>query len=363
MADPSPTPSPTPTPAVGSVLYVGGYTGTEAQRVGVEGYRIGASEGPQLEVGELPAVALHSPSYLVRHPQQPVLFAVGEGERTTVSALAVGEDGVLELLNTVLSDGVGGCHLTVDETGRFVVVADYRSGSVSSFAIAADGRLSEQIDHHRFHGRGADPERQDAPHAHQVVPHAGRLLVPDLGSDVVHQLHLDPEGHLGLADDPIRLPAGSGPRHLVVTEDHLVVACELSARLWLARREGETWMQADEVGSSAEPAGPDAPCAPSALRLEDGLVYVANRGPDTVAVFALDAEHHRLRPVTELRTGGAGPRDLILSPTHLWVANQLSDSVVAHRRPRPTDQPANAGYVLDFEIPTAAPSALLLHES
>ncbi|SDE48865.1 lactonase family protein [Auraticoccus monumenti] len=347
----------TPSLPVGSTLYVGGYSGEEAQRVGVEAYRLDAAEGTQVAVTELPAVPLHSPSYLVRHPDRPLLYAVSESDPTTVSALEITDDGELELLNTVVAEGSGGCHVALDETGRFVLVAHYGSGGVSTFAIAADGRLSEQLDSHAFSGSGADPERQDAAHAHQVVAHHGRLLVCDLGTDQVHQLRLDPEGHLSVAADPVVLPAGSGPRHLVVTDHHLVVACELSGRLWLARREGDQWVEADHVPATSADTS-EAPCAPSALRLDGGQVVVGNRGPDTFAVFDLDTEEHRLVPVAEARTGGAVPRDLILSPTHLWVANQDSDTVVAHRRPAE----GSTEWVLDFEIPTAKPTALVLTE-
>ncbi|MVA77174.1 beta-propeller fold lactonase family protein [Auraticoccus sp. F435] len=344
---------------LGGVLYVGGYTTREgAQRLGVEAYRLDSAGPDGVGVSELPAVALHSPTYLVRHPSHPVLYAVGETEPTTVSALRIGADQTLELLNTVVADGSGGCHLAVDETGQYLVVAHYGSGGVSSFAITSDGRLSEQVDHWTFHGSGPDADRQDAPHAHQVVPHAGRLLVADLGTDRVHQLHLDPEGHLGLADDPVVLPAGSGPRHLVVTGDHLAVACELSCQLWLARRRGGEWVQVDLVPSTSAEVDEDSPCYPSALRLDGTRLVVGNRGPDTFAVFELDPEHDRLVPVAEVGTGGSWPRDLLLTASHLWVANERGDAVVAHRRPTDPD----GSWVLDFEIPTAAPSTLLLAE-
>jgi 6-phosphogluconolactonase len=340
---------------VGSVVYVGGHTGEDVQRRGVEAYRLDTDEGDRLALTELAPVPLASPSYLVEHPTQPLLYAVGETSPTTVSALRVGDDGSLELLNTVVASGEGGCHLAVDETGRFVLVAHYVSGSVSTFGIAADGRLSDELDHHAFSGSGPVQDRQEGPHAHQVVPHEGRVLVCDLGTDHVHQLRLDPEGHLGLAADPVVLPAGSGPRHLVVSGDQLVVACELSGRLWLARREDRLWQ---EVGSWPASSA-DADNAPSALRLDGDLVLVANRGPDTVAVFGLDASAGTLTEVAELSTGGAWPRDLWVGPSHLWVANQHSDTVVAFRRPAAGDD----AWVLDFEIPTAGPAGVLVRES
>ncbi|WP_114561079.1 lactonase family protein [Desertihabitans aurantiacus] len=355
MADDDPATSGDSSILVGSAVYVGGYTGEDVQRRGVEAYRFDTDQADRLALTELAPVPASSPSFLVAHPDRPLLYAVGETSPTTVSALRIAEDGSLELLNTVVSAGAGGCHLAVDETGQYVLVAHYTSGSVSTFGIAADGRLSEELDHHVFSGSGPDADRQDGPHAHQVVPHEGRVLVCDLGTDQVHQLRLDVEGHLRLAADPVALPAGSGPRHLVVSGEHLVVACELTARLWLARREDHLWQ---EVGSWPTTSATGGECFPSALRLHEGQLLVGNRGPDTVAVFDLDTEHGRLVEVAELSTGGRWPRDLWCSASHLWVANQNSDTVVAFRRPRDGE----SGYVLDFEIPTAAPAAVLVRD-
>ena len=166
------------------------------------------------------------------------------------------------------SGGEVGAHLALSPDGRHLVVAHYGSGSVSSFAVDDRGRLSERLDLMTFDGSGPVPERQDGSRAHQVVFAGGELLVADLGTDRVHRLVLGADGRFRTGAEPIVLPAGSGPRHLVLIEDYLVVACELSAELWLGRRSDDGWTEVQRVPASTVEI--DKPIYPSALRA-DGI--------------------------------------------------------------------------------------------
>ena len=97
----------------------------------------------------------------------------------------------------------------------------------------------------------------------------------------------DADGRFRTGAEPIVLPAGSGPRHLVLIEDFLVVACELSAELWLGRRsDDDGWTEVQRVAASTVEV--DEPIFPSALRADGDQVFVANRGAGTIAVFELD---------------------------------------------------------------------------
>jgi len=82
--------------------------------------------------------------------------------------------------------------------------------------------------------------------------------------------------------------------------------------------------------------------APSELTLgpDARFCYVANRGPDTVAVFSLAGSEPEL--VDEVSCEGRHPRHMAVVREHLYVANQESGSVVSftldreHGTPRPT---------------------------
>lgn len=341
------------TPLPGQVV-IGGYTpdGVE-DAVGLTSWRP-RPDGAGLEV--VARLALADPTYLVAHPDEPWLFVAGETDPGRVSSVRLGADGDLELLSTVETGGSGSCHVALAADGRHVLVADYGSGTVCSVPVGADGRLGERSGSWRLEGSGPDPERQEAPHAHQVVVDGAEVLVADLGTDRVHRLALADDGSLEEAGPAVRLPAGSGPRHLVVVADHLVVATELSGELWLGRRASDGgWTELDRVPCTASTA--DGELYPSALRADGDTVLVANRGPGTVASFALDREAGTLRLIDERAGGGRWPRDLVVTDSLLWVANQTDDVVTLLARD------AGPGGEPVLSLRTPAPACVLLAPS
>ena len=301
---------------------------------------------------EQPTLAMSSPSHLVGHPARPWAFAVSEGTPSTLASLEIDWEGKLQVLSSVATGGDGACHVALSHDGRFVLVAHYISGSIASFAIGEDGRLSEKIDLLQFDGSGPNSERQESAHAHQVVVNGEELLIPDLGSDVIHRVRLDPdEGTLSHDADPVRLPAGSGPRHLVLVDDFVVVACELSGELWFARRAGDDWEHLRTVATSA--SGADL-VQPSGIVAFDNRVFVANRGADTIAVFDVETARGWLSRVTEFDCGGAWPRDMTLRSGLLWVSNERSNQIAVFSiSPLPPSAPV-------YEIASPSPACVLL---
>ena len=103
------------------------------------------------------------------------LYAVNEtetyeGQPTgAVSAFAIDSaSGKLSLLNQVSSRDGGPAHITLDQTGKYALVANYTRGSVAVFPVRRDGRLGEASAFVQHHGSGMDKERQEQPHAHAV---------------------------------------------------------------------------------------------------------------------------------------------------------------------------------------------------
>jgi 6-phosphogluconolactonase len=312
-------------------VVVGGYTAESGGTApGISSYRVFADTEGALQAVEGQTVQLVSPSYLVRHPDKPLLFAVSEGSPGRVTSVQLGTNQAggpvaFTVLGSVAAGGDEGCHLAISPGGNQLVVANYGSGSISSYAIRDDGRLSECLDVLRFAGSGPDPDRQAAPHAHQVVWDADEILVADLGSDRIHRVLLNADGSFETAAEPIVLPAGSGPRHLVLLDQHLLVACELSAEVWLAKRTDHGWQHLQSLAASSTTAPVDL--FPSAIVADGTRVFVANRGSGTVAAFDLDPVFDRLTQVAEFPCGGSWPRDLTLVGSQLWVANQTDDLI------------------------------------
>lgn len=265
-------------------------------------------------------MALDNPSWLVTEPGG--VLAIGENQPSTVTLVASD----LTAGPSVELSGEHACHAAL--YGDFLVVANYGSGSVSVVELDAAGAPVAETDHLVFSGSGPDADRQDAPHAHQIVVDGDSLLVCDLGTDRIHRLRLDAEGRLTTASDPIELPAGFGPRHLVRSGEAIVVLGELTPELWLGRFQGGSVTELARVPATSE----SGECFGSGLRLDaDGLLWSANRGPDTIAVHRLDGD--QLVRVTEFAAGGRWPRDLALIGDQLLVANQYSDDVTVFDRP------------------------------
>ena len=135
---------------------------------------------------------MDGPGFLAKHPNKPVLYAVGGLNNVqVVAAFAIegsAEKPILRSLNSVpIGDG-GAAHVSLDKTGKTLFTAQYGGGSVAVFSVQPDGMLRERtqlIDHQG--GAKVVPDRQDASHAHWtgVSPDNRFVFVPDLGLDRV----------------------------------------------------------------------------------------------------------------------------------------------------------------------------------
>ena len=174
-------------------LYVGTYTTGESE--GIYVYRVNPITGA-LELAST-TEAGENPSFLAIHPQQRYLYAVNEfsefgGKPSgSVSSFAIDQtSGALTFLNRESSVGTGPCHLTVDNTGKFVLVANYGGGSVCVLPIQDGTGLGEATDFVQHSGSSANPQRQEAPHAHSIItdPTNCYAFAPDLGTGQNHDL-------------------------------------------------------------------------------------------------------------------------------------------------------------------------------
>jgi 6-phosphogluconolactonase len=285
-----------------------------------------------------------NPSFIVLSRDGRRLYAVNEAvsfeERPGGGVSAFSRHpgtGELALLNTKPSGGLEPAHLELDPSGRFVLVANYRSGSVAVFAVEDDGRLGAMTGHVQHEGTSLHPRRQSAPHPHMVIfdPRTGELLVPDLGRDAVLVYALTQSGEL-VAQAGRRLPVvrGAGPRHLAFhpAGDCLFVVNELDNTLVALRRDEDGFVPTGRV--STLPKGFSAHSQAAAIRVSPSgrWALVSNRGgeSDSVAVVSFDEADGSLELVHMHPTSGREPRDLIFTAdgSRVVVANQGTDSLV-----------------------------------
>jgi len=133
------------------LFYVGTYTeddGKATKSKGIYAYRYDAATGDVTPLGV--AAESTNPSFVAAAPGGRFLYAVNEVSNYKgpnsggVSAFSIDPNtGKLTFLNEVPSRGAGPCYITVDRTGKYVLVANYDGGSVAAFPIKQDGSLGE----------------------------------------------------------------------------------------------------------------------------------------------------------------------------------------------------------------------------
>ncbi|SEG84575.1 6-phosphogluconolactonase, cycloisomerase 2 family [Nonomuraea solani] len=268
-----------------------------------------------------------SPSFLAAHPTLPVLYAVGELERGWLTAFEAGPEP--RPLDERPSEGDSPCHVAVAPGGDLLAAANYGDGTAVVHHLDERGAFTGEPIVLRHEGSGPDPDRQRGPHAHQAVFHDGVLHVSDLGTDEIRRYDLD-----GTPLKPIPLQPGSGPRHFAFSGSRLYVAGELDGTVTLIDGERRTIVPASRS---------QGPNAPSHLQLDGDLVYVANRGPDSITVLrAAD-----LSPVAEVSSGGHWPRHFAIDGDRMYVANQHSGTVTLFTLRDGVPEPAGEEYEVE----------------
>jgi 6-phosphogluconolactonase len=348
-------------------LYVGTYTdqpGPSGERS--EGiYRatlLPASGALRIEGS---AAAMDNPTFLT--PAGGRLYAIGEaGGGGKVAAFAVDPaTGELRLINEQPAGGDGTCYVSTDASGRVALVANYVGGSVAALPIGEGGAVGPAtvVAQHAMPGEGAGPvaDRQDAPHAHCIIPDRNNrfAFAADLGADRIYQYALDPQaGRIG--EQPVMVYdvfPGSGPRHLAFHPSGrwLYVTGELSSTLIVYAYEQNDGLLREPKEMSLLPAGWQGENTASEVAVSpDGqFVYAGNRGHDSITVFRVNDDSGTVTLAQHCPTGGSFPRHFAIDPGGDWLvaANQKSGTLTSFRIDKASGVPEWTGQSAEVPAP------------
>jgi len=365
------------------LVYIGTYTlpvlfGTGAVLMGKgEGiyvYRMDQASGV-LELSSK-ITGLANPSYLTFDPKQRFLYAVNElktfeGKPTgTISAFSLdSETGELKFLNKKPTRGTDPCHVTVDKTGRYVLVANFISGSVCVLPIQGDGSLGDATDFIQHHGSSANPKRQEGPHAHAVIlDEANRYaFVPDLGIDKIMIYRFDSNhGKLEPNDEPwVQVKAGAGPRHLDFHPEgryaYLINELDSTMVAFAYDKKHGTLKEIQTVPTLPKDFAGANTCADVHVAPSGKFVYGSNRGHDSIVIYKIDQRTGKLTYVGHESTQGKTPRNFAIDATgrFLLAANQDSDTIVTFRIDQQTGRLLSTGYVTKVPTPVCVKTIFL----
>ncbi|MFI9758804.1 lactonase family protein [Streptomyces sp. NPDC051963] len=308
-------------------LYLGTYTSVDGGGKGIGLATYDAATGSITGAGTIENVG--DPSYLALHPDGGTLYAVNERADGAVTAVRLSDRKILGSRST---GGGAPCHLSVHPGGRWLLSANYASGSMAVHPIDDSGALGERTDL-VTHTSPAPGPGQDGPHAHQFVtsPDGGHVLAVDLGTDTVYTYRLDDSAGTLAEVSQAHTRPGAGPRHLTFHPggryaylanevDNTVAVCAYdtaSGRLTIG-----------EPQSTGTGEGTSYP-AQIVVTPNGSYAYLANRGHNSLTRYAVEADGARLRLLDTVPVSGDFPRQIALSPdgTLLFAANQKSSTV------------------------------------
>jgi 6-phosphogluconolactonase len=323
-----------PAPAM---VYVSGYSAQIAR------FRLDRVTGTLTSLGTTPVSG--SPSFLAFDPARRHLYALDETANGLVRAFTIDpQSGALSALGAAVSSGGNGpAHLSVDPQGKWLLVANYGDGKVTTIALNSDGSLGVQSDN-----------KLAGDNAHQILADESdtHVFVPCKGSDYIAQYLFDASNGKLTPNGPATVAgsaAGSGPRHLALRPGFAWLIEENSSTMTAYTRDASgrlTFLQS----LSTVPAGTMGNTGAEVV-LSGSHLYGSNRGQDTIVQFNLGSDG-RMTQVGFTKTGGQKPRSFAIDPSGRWllVANQDSNEV------RVMSLDASTGVPTLTTVQVAAPS-------
>lgn len=297
---------------------VGSFTGARGRGAGLTHVRLSSDGRHRATTVRLPR-PLRSPSFLTVVPRDEgvdVYAIEADADAVTAIRWRIGDAEAVEVGS--LATGSSPCHVAVDAATGLGVATAYGDGRVTPFVREPDGtiRPAEARDDPR---RGAPGSR-----AHCAVIEADVVLTTDLARDVVDVWRRLPDGAIAWTSK-VRLPAGTGPRHLVRTGPaRYRLVGEHSGDVVTLRRAGE-----ELVVESVTPTSPGALAGSAAseiaLHPDGALLVVGLRAAGRLAVLRIEGARTRL--VGDVDSRGDWPRHLLLERSRLLVAHERSHGV------------------------------------
>lgn len=312
-------------------------------------------------------VKMKSPSWLVKSADGRFIYATNEEKAGSVTALAVADDGSVNVINAINSHGEQPTHATLSPDGKYLIVANYSAdkggAGIAVLPVLENGALDEPLQHFPFEqGSGVVAERQESGHAHSVTfsPDGRFLYAADLGGDKLFAYRYDAHSRSPLQADPERnvtFAPGAGPRHMAFSRDgkFAYVIAEMSATLHTWQINDGYFKEVAKTEISPENASAEQRSGGAILLSPQGkFLIVSNRGAHNhLLVFKLNAKGVPEQP-EHYPAGGIEPRALSFDTTgrYLYVTNVFSNGISLFAFDRETGRLTAKGEAAEVATPT-----------
>jgi 6-phosphogluconolactonase len=324
----------------GMFAFVGGYTtpDRDGRGNGINVYRIDGGSGEWTHLQTIGG--LENPSLFTLNRTGTRLWSV-HGGRNSISAFAIERaTGHLTLLNQMDCGGTNPVDTALDATERYLIVANYGTGSVAVMPIADDGRAMPISQSFTLEGTlGPDPVHQTQSHPHAAIfdPSGRFVVIPDKGFDRTFFFRFDNGRIEPTVQGSLAAKTGAAPRHTIFhpTLPILYVNNELDSTVTVFHWNSDSGHATKSQVVTTIPGGHDGrnTTAEIAISRCGRFLYVSNRGQDSIVLYDIDRRTGHLAYVERTPTGGTRPRFFTLDITgkKIFAANQDSDDITMFR--------------------------------
>jgi len=286
------------------------------------------------------------PTCLAHSPDGRYVYAAHFLDPALVSAYEVSGDD-LRPLGAQPCGGAEPVHLSVSADGRWILVANWGSGSFATLPVEPDGGV----------GPVADVVSHPQRYAHWIGsdPSGTWVLAVHMGVGSVFTYRLDPSSGRLHEHAEAKLHRPGGVRALAFHPDGRTcfVVNELEPTLTVCDLDVTTG-RLTQVTTVPTLDDGTAPGHSSAIVVDQtgSVVHIGHRGPDTITTLSAGPPP---RLVSSTDSGAQFPRDMLLSGDgrRMWVANERGDSITEFDVDPEDGRLSTSGRSLSISTPTS----------
>jgi 6-phosphogluconolactonase len=297
----------------------------------IAAFAIDAETGRLTPQSEAPTTG--GPSVMASSPDRHTLY-VGHRTRPAISSFRINQStGSLTLLGTVPQE-YAPTFLAPDRNGKYLLCAYYQGGGAAVHPLGEDGAVGAPSLDWLATASGAHAIATDPSNRFAFVPHIARLndnvLEPpkeNPGPNMILQFRFDAQTGRLTPNSPFRVEPTErlGPRHFSNEQGCSVTAYRLNKA---------TGILSSVQTVTTLPDGYTArnTCSQIHLTASGKFLYVANRGHNSIAGFAVDAGTGHLTPIGHVATE-AVPSAFGLDPSgnFVFAAGTVSGNLASYR--------------------------------
>lgn len=341
-------------------LITGTYTGGMSE--GIYVFEFNSADGSFKEVSH---VKTSNPSYLTVSPDERFVFSVNEDSKNDngggVSSFSFNKGtGVLTPINSQLSGGDSPCYIDEDQSGKWLAVGNYSSGTFSVLPVNTSGEIGKATTTIQHTGTGVNKERQEKPHVHCTIFSQDNkwLFVCDLGIDKVMIYAFDPvTGEVKPAPQPFaKTTDGGGPRHLIFhpNNKYAYLVEEMGGAVDVFKYDNGTLDEIQHIASVQDNDTGFIGSADIHISPDGKFLYASNRGGfNTIAIYSINPQDGKLTLTGHQPSLGEIPRGFALDPSgnYLLAGNQESNNIVIFKRDATTGLLTDTGKRIEVGKP------------